>query len=85
MAWSAALGVDLVNDPERAAEPELGAQILVTGMRDGLFTGKALGDYIAADFSDFRGARRIVNGTDRADLIAGYANTFRYALGDGKT
>ena len=38
--------------------------------------GKTLADYITLTKSDFHGARRIVNGTDKADLIAGYAVKF---------
>ena len=70
------LGVDLVGDPHRALNPTLAARILVRGMEEGWFTGKTLDDYMP----DYRAARRIVNGTDRASLIAGYAQTFERAL-----
>ena len=52
------------------------------GMTKGMFTGKALGDYITNSRADYVGARRIVNGTDRAELIAGYARAFESALSD---
>src|SRR5690606_26856048 len=70
------LGVDLVGNPSKALDPDIAVEILVLGMRDGWFTGKRLSDYITLSRSDYTGARRIVNGTDRADLIAGYAKTF---------
>ena len=68
--WSERLGIDLVAKPERAAEPDIAAQILVLGMRDGTFTGKRLSNYIGETKADFIGARKIVNGTDRAHHIA---------------
>lgn len=62
-------------DPNDALDPEVAARILVQGCIRGMFTGKKLSDY-----SDFVNMRRTVNGLDRADLIATYANTFLGAL-----
>lgn len=67
-----AVGVDLVANRDRALEPAVAAAILCVGMERGLFTGKSLPDYFDADTDDPLNARRIVNGTDRAELIAGY-------------
>ena len=50
------------------------------GMREGAFTGRKLSDYIGNGRRDYVGARRIINGTDRAQLIAGIADNFREAL-----
>lgn len=74
------LAVDLVGNPSKAMDPAIAVEILVQGMRDGWFTGKKLSDYITLSRSDYAGARRIVNGTDRADLITGYAKTFNALL-----
>lgn len=74
------LGIDFVSDPKKLLEPAYSAAILVTGMKEGWFTGKALKDYITLYKSDFVGARRIVNGTDKASLIAGYAVEYDAAL-----
>lgn len=86
--WSKRLGIDLIKNPERAAEPEIAAKILILGMRDGTFTGVtregnliAGGGYKLSDFiqgikTDFRGARKIVNGNDKASEIA--RNAQRY-------
>jgi hypothetical protein len=49
-------------------------------MRAGAFTGKKLSDYISASKCDYTNARRIINGVDRADLIAGYAAKFERIL-----
>lgn len=70
---SKALGVDFVQSPKKLLEPKYAAQILVVGMKYGWFTGKKLSDYITLRSSNFTGARRIVNGTDKAAMIAGYA------------
>ena len=50
------------------------------GMSKGLFTRRKLSDYIADGAVDYIGARRIVNGQDRARLIAHFAHAFRDAL-----
>lgn len=50
------------------------------GMVKGMFTGKKLSDYITDGRADYVGARRIINGTDRAKLIARFAQAFRDAL-----
>lgn len=72
--------VDLVKNPELAMRPDIAAAILIHGMSDGWFTGKRLSDYITQHHTDYVNARRIVNGTDRAQMIAGYAHDFEKAL-----
>jgi hypothetical protein len=74
------LGVDFVASPERALEPALAAAIMFLGMSEGWFTGKELSDYLNASRTDWTNARRIVNGTDKAATIAGYAKAFHAAL-----
>jgi len=70
----------LVKEPDLALEPEIAAKILFGGMQDGDFTGKALGDYLTPTETDWFNARRIVNATDCAAAIAGYAEKFLNAL-----
>jgi len=50
------------------------------GMRNGIFTGKRLADYIHDEECDYVNARRIINGLDSADRIRGYAELFEQAL-----
>jgi predicted chitinase len=76
------IGVDLVKDPSKALELSTAVKILFVGMELGSFTGKSLSDYISDGRADYEGARRIVNGTDKAALIAGYAKAFEKALCD---
>ena len=53
---------------------------MIYGMREGWFTTKKLSDYIKNGKADYVGARRIINGTDEARKIAGYAEIFEKAL-----
>jgi predicted chitinase len=69
------VGRDLVKEPDLALDPAIAARIIVHGMVHGWFTGKKM-----ADFDSYVNMRRVVNGTDRADLIAGYAEKFEAAL-----
>lgn len=76
---------DLVPDPDIALEPAISAQILVEGMSRGVtgkgdFTGKALEDFFNDHVDDPVGARAIVNGRDKAQLIASYHKNFLDAL-----
>lgn len=70
-----AIGIDLVQFPEKAMDPEIAALIIVRGMKEGWFTGKKL-----SQFDSYVSMRAIVNGTDRASLIAGHAEAFDDAL-----
>lgn len=70
------LGVDFLSNPKLLLKAEYAAPILVIGSKEGWFTGKKLADYITLYRSDFKGARRIINGMDRAELIADYARQY---------
>lgn len=73
------LKVDLLNNPSLAMQLDIATKILFEGMFKGWFTGRKLSDYIGLK-CDFVGARRIINGTDKASTIASYANGFLTAL-----
>ncbi|WP_105421065.1 hypothetical protein [Neorhizobium sp. T25_27] len=79
-AMSAVTGIDLVADPGRAMEMPVSVAILIEGMRRGSFTGRKLGDYFGQGRADWVGARKIINGNDRADLVARHARVFAEAL-----
>jgi hypothetical protein len=66
--------------PGRMLEHEPAALILFDGSIDGWFTGAKLGDYFNDAKDDAYNARRVINGTDKADLIAGYHEKFLAAL-----
>lgn len=74
------LKVDLVSNPELALNLDVSTKILFVGMVKGLFTGKKLADYFDGAKEDWVNARRIINGTDKAQLIAGYGRGFYAAV-----
>ncbi|CAH1521310.1 conserved hypothetical protein [Vibrio owensii] len=73
-------GVDLVNNPDLLLTPIYSAQATILGMSTGLFTGKSYSDYLDQEEPDYVNARKIINGTDRAHTLAGYAHDFERAL-----
>ena len=72
------------NNPDKALEPAFAAYVLYDGMAKGVFTGKKLSDYFSNKVDDPKGARRVVNGTDKADLIATYHKKFLAAILDSQ-
>jgi hypothetical protein len=74
------MGDRLVISPELALDPPTAYSILSHGMRHGLFTGKALSNYIKGERADYVNARRIINGTDQAERIAAYARQIETVL-----
>lgn len=79
-SFSDILGVDLVNNPDLALDPKNSVNILMIGMRNGTFTRHKLKMYFDEDTTDWVGARKIINGMDKANLIASYAKNFYKAL-----
>lgn len=73
-------GVDLVANPELALEHDLAYQIMSHGMRNGSFTTAPMDWYINEDGIDYVNARRVINGNDRDQEIAGYARMFQQAF-----
>lgn len=79
------LGIPLLEQPELALKPDISAQIMIEGMTRGKsnrgdFTGVSLENYFNATKDDPVRARRIINGLDKANLIAGYHDKFLTAI-----
>jgi hypothetical protein len=79
------LGQPFLTNPDLALQPELSAKIMVLGMEQGWFTGRKLAGYAARsagrlDADVYRRMRAIINGTDKAELIASHAKAFEDAL-----
>lgn len=75
------LGIDLLRYPELALVMRNAVKIMFEGMTRGSssfgdFTGRCLEQYFNSKTDDPIGARKIINGTDKAELIAGYHNVF---------
>ena len=79
------LGIPLLEQPELALKPDVSARIMIEGMTRGKsnrgdFTGASLENYFNDVKDDPVLARRIINGLDRANLIATYHNKFLTAI-----
>ncbi|WP_421217628.1 hypothetical protein [Aeromonas enteropelogenes] len=74
------LGVDFVSFPERAADFDYAVSIMIWGMENGVFTGTSLNDHINKLSVNYVSARKIINGSDAAMLIASYAEKFQSIL-----
>ncbi len=66
--------------PANALDSAIAYKIMSYGMRNGSFTGKKLSDYITSNSADYKNARRIINGQDKAELIKSYAEDFEFIL-----
>lgn len=88
------LGGSLNDNLDRALEPDIAAKVMVKGMQEGWFaaeknTGqrhtlaKHLGEGNMGSEAQFTSARRIINGTDKAEKIADEAIKFQTALQAG--
>lgn len=69
-------GWDFVNNPELLLEMEQSVWATFHAMTTGLYTGRKLSQYFNDKVIDPIGARKIINGTDKAELIAGYYSKF---------
>jgi hypothetical protein len=75
------LGIPLLEQPELALRPDISAKIMIEGMTKGKsnrgdFTGVSLETYFNSYKDDPVHARRIINGLDQANKIAGYHYKF---------
>lgn len=82
--------VDFTVTPDRVMEPRTAAMIMFIGMEEGWFTGKTLDQLVdptidGDEHADAVKSRAIINGTDRAEKVAGYADEFLAALVAAKT
>ncbi|WP_295677280.1 glycoside hydrolase family 19 protein [uncultured Empedobacter sp.] len=75
------LGYDLVKNPDLMFDLKIATEVMFEGMLTGRsfkgdFTGRQLENYFNKTTNDPIGARRVVNGTDKSELIAGYHYKF---------
>lgn len=79
------LDIPLLENPDLALDSGISARIMIEGMTKGLssrgdFTGVSLENFFNSYADDPVNARRIVNGLDRAKIIAGYHFSFLDAI-----
>jgi putative chitinase len=82
--WSDRLKINMIDRPDNAMKPDVAVRILFEGMERGTFTGKSLRSYTSGEFDPVN-ARRIINGMDKAKLIAGYHAEFLAAIRDARS
>lgn len=70
----------IADNPDKALEPETAYRIASKGMREGLFTGLSIDDFINDDKTDYVNARKVVNGLDKANEIAKNAKSLEGIL-----
>ena len=74
------LGIPLDKKPELACDVDIAFGILMHGCKEGIFTGKAIEDYVIDGKPNFIQMRRVINGNDKAELISDYAKEFQRIL-----
>lgn len=74
------LGDAMLKNPSLAQEPAYAAEIIVVGSLEGWFTTLKLSDYVTKTKRDYEAARAVINGSDKAEKIAGEARIFEKAL-----
>lgn len=80
-----ALGLDLVNNPDLAADRQIAAKITAYGMKTGKFTGVGLSLFINEDTVDYLNARKIING-DVSTIgltVEAYAESYEFEIVQG--
>ena len=75
-----ALELPLLDHPELLLDPWNSYRAMQYGMLTGLFTGQKLHTFTDRPMPDYFGARRVINGEDRASEIAGYARVYETGL-----
>ena len=75
----------IATEPDQALNPDKAFEVMTDGMFRGRYTGKKLTDYISDTGKDYFHARKVINGLDKAGVIAGYAREFEEILRASKT
>tara|TARA_R110002049_G_scaffold4063_3_gene29319 strand:- start:1205 stop:1756 length:552 start_codon:yes stop_codon:yes gene_type:complete len=73
-------GVLYTKNPNLALVPENAFNNMIYNLKHGIYTGKRLDYYINDKRKSYLYARYTVNGIDKRELIAGYAETFEQIL-----
>lgn len=73
-------GADLSVNPDKVLELPISVRIMMRGMRDGMFSGSSLSDFLDSSTPNYVGARAIINGSDKASQFAFYANKFEQLI-----
>lgn len=81
--WQERLGIDLTSSSsaaDRVLDPNIATKVLFEGMILGTFTKKPLSKYFKGVLEDWRGARKTVNGLDKANTISSFGRKYYQAI-----
>ena len=67
-------------NPEQALKSDIAYKCMIWGMQGGHFTGAKVSRFIKSSSVDYYNARKVINGLDKAHVIAGYAEDFEILL-----
>lgn len=81
--FSSLLGLPLVSNPDLVMRADISLFVLIYGMINGTFTGAKLSKFVNRNKVDFVNARRVINGMDKANHIAGLANKWLALINRG--
>ena len=70
----------LATRPDKALDPAVAYRIISVGMRQGLFTGRRLAEFVAGPVCDYMNARRVVNAMNAAEEITLNAERLEHLL-----
>lgn len=73
-------GVDLLKNPEKALEWPIALILLFEGMMQGIYTGRALPEFVSESKTDYVEARRVIVGMFMASEVAAVAVRFERAM-----
>lgn len=74
------LGLGLIGNPDLALDASIASSCMIYGMYSGIFTGRKIEDYINGTKKDYYNARWVINSTNEAEVINGYAKIFEEIL-----
>lgn len=74
------LGQDFLHNAAGVMKPSNATKIMFLGMTEGWFTGAKLSTFFNATTEDWKNARKIINGTDKWDLIKDHALKYYSAI-----
>lgn len=73
-------GYEFTKKPDLLLDSKIDAEVTVTGHIEGIWTHRKLSQYFSESVCDPVGARQIINGRDKAELIAGYFQNILQAI-----
>lgn len=83
--YSELLGIDFESNPDAVMDGSTSVFILVHGFKHGIFTKKKITDYISKTKTNYVGARKCINGNDKAWKIAALAKEWVKKLDASKS